>query len=202
LKSAKITVKTQDEKNEVVYGILELILTPDQRWILIIMAFNWFVMTLTLYGINFNVSNFGTNPFLTGVIIYLSESLGQMLCLYFILNYGFRNTLCGCYILSAVTLTFLNLFDTDTHSFTKFFFIFLAKFGVSGVNICNYIFTAEMFPTLMRVAAMSFCSLMSRFGGISSTIVIEMTDYAMTFFGLLCLFTSIILYKNEKIRNL
>ena len=143
--------------------------------------------------------NFGTNPYITGILVYLSESLAQWLCLYMILNYGYKKTLCSCYVLAAVSLILINLLSAETHWILKFVTIFFAKFGISGVNICNYIFTAEMFPTLIRVAAMSFCSLMSRFGGMSSTLIIEQNNYSMSLFGILCLISSVLLWENKRI---
>lgn len=195
----KITTEIRESKIETINGIYELLGFEEHRQVLLVMAFNWFVMTLCFYGINFNVTNFGTNPYITGILVYLSESLAQWLCLYMILNYGYKKTLCSCYVLAAVSLILINLLSAETHWILKFVTIFFAKFGISGVNICNYIFTAEMFPTLIRVAAMSFCSLMSRFGGMSSTLIIEQNNYSMSLFGILCLISSVLLWENKRI---
>lgn len=189
------------DKEEVVYGIIEILFLPEQRWLLVVMALNWFVMTMVFYGINFNVSNFGTNPYLTGILVYLSESAAQMLCLYIIINYGFRITLCCCYVMSAISLIIINIISAKFHWLIEFTLIFMAKFGISGVNICNYIFTADIFPTMIRVAAMSFCSLMARFGGISGTIIIEVTNSSMLIFGVCSFITAIVLHRIERIKD-
>jgi MFS family permease len=187
--------------NEKVYGVIDILFLKDQRYILLIMAFNWYVMTLTFYGINFNVTNFGTDPYSTGILIYLSETLSQWLCLYFINIYGFRLTLSGSYLLAAICLIVVNLLNNE-YFFTKICLIFLAKFGISGVNISNYIFTAELFPFMIRVASMSFCSLMSRIGGMTGTLIIEVNSYSMLLFGSLCLLVSCILYRNQQLKNM
>jgi OCT family organic cation transporter-like MFS transporter 4/5 len=190
------------ENNEKIYGIFDIIFLTEQTLTLLVMALNWFIMTMTFYGINFNVSSFGTNPYATGIIVYLSEIIAQIITLFFIEKYGFKSTLCGGYMLSSFMLILVNFTKKKNHDpIYNLIFIFLAKFGISGVNISNYIFTADMFPTLIRVAAMSFCSLMSRFGGISGTILIELTNSSMIIFGISCFFIAILLYNFEKIKN-
>ena len=186
-------------KNEYkVYGVIDILYLPEQRTVLIIMAFNWFVMTLTFYGINFNVTNFGTNPYLTGVLVYCSEIVAQYLCLYFIIKFGYRVTLSGAYILSACSLILLNIIENQNKIFIEFVLIFFAKFGISAVTNTNYIFTADLFPTIIRVASMSFCSLMSRAGGILGTLIIEISPYSMMSFGMLCLLVAALLFKIDR----
>lgn len=190
-------ISQSSKEKDAPLGLLEVINYEEYRINLLIMCLNWFIMTMVFYGINFNVSNFGTNAYVTGILVYFSEVLAQGTSLYFILNFGFKTTLCGSYFISAISLISIRLFISDLNKF-GFFLIFIAKFGISAVNVCNYIYTAELFPTVIRVAALSLCSLISRIGGLSGTMLIEITDYAMIIFGILSLITILFITKIEQ----
>jgi OCT family organic cation transporter-like MFS transporter 4/5 len=188
----RIIERENDKKDETtLYGIAEILPLKSYRSKLIIMSINWFVMTLTFYGINFNVTNFGTNPYFTGILIYASESIAQLCALYFITVYGCQKTLIGSYLLSFLGLVTMSVISHRSSWYLVF--LFLSKFGISATTSTNYTYTADIFPIMVRMAAMSFCSLMSRIGGMAGTMIIELTHYAMMGFGLLCLITALLL---------
>jgi len=188
--SDKILTKT--------FGILEILTLKEQRLVICLMSLNWFFMTMIFYGLNFNIGFFKTDPYITGVLIYLSESIAQLTSLYFMEKFGYKSTLVGAYILSSIAFVIIDIIDLSNHHLLGLILIFLSKFGISAVVSTNYTFTADLFDMKIRVASMSFCSIMSRLGGVSGTLIIEVTNYAMLTFGSLCFLSSFIILKVEK----
>lgn len=183
------------------YGILDILNLKEQRFVILLMSLNWFFMTMIFYGLNLNISFFKTDPYVTGVLIYLSESIAQLTSLYFMESFGYKNTLIGAYIISSVAFIIIDLIDLSNNYFLGLLLIFISKFGISAVVSTNYTFTADLFDMKIRVASMSFCSVMSRLGGVSGTLIIEITKYAMLTFGSLCFLSSFIILKVEKVEQ-
>jgi MFS family permease len=184
------------------YGIVDIFTFDlDAKLNLLVVSFGWFVMTLTFYGIDFNVGMFGINPYLTGIIVYASEAVSQFLGLLFIRKFGFTYTLCLCYSLSSVCLILLNIyFDTKLYNLNIWLLI-LAKFGISALVSTNYIYTADMFDVEIRVASMAFCSLASRLGSIvGSALAGEKNN--MLIQGLLCMANAALVFTvHKKVKN-
>ena len=53
----------------------------------------------------------------------------------------------------------------------------LAKGCTSGANTCQWVYTAELYPTNLRSQSMGFCSTVSRIFGLSSSFMGELARY-------------------------
>ena len=178
-----------------VYGINEVIKIQSIWFSLSVMCFNWFVMSMVYYGINFNILKFGGNPYLMGIIIYTSESLSQYISIFLIDYLGHKKTILFAYFICCINLL---LFDyLDEYIYYKYILLFIAKFEISTVNSVNYIYTSGLYPTQIRIGSLSICSIFSRFGGILTTILIEIISWSMTLFGVLCCVSGVLLISLE-----
>ncbi len=190
-----------DKLSTQAYGIFDILKLQDHRFVILLMSLNWFFMTMIFYGLNFNISFFKTDPYVTGILIYLSESIAQLISLYFMENFGYKHTLIGAYIISSLALITIDFIDLSSNYLLGLILIFISKFGISAVVSTNYTFTADLFDMKIRVASMSFCSVMSRLGGVSGTMIVEATKFAMLTFGLFCFLSSFIILKIEKVEK-
>lgn len=200
-----------ESKNENI-DALAICFISKYKFKILIMAINWFSMTLTFYGINFSLNNFGMNVFLTGLIVYSSEIIAQFLSMFLIIKIGDKKSIITSYLFSALSLIILqlinsksffgsiniNTFQSPTNYFSvfsllKILLIFSAKFGISSINNLNYIYTGRIFDTDSRMGAMSFCKIVSRLGAVSSTLLIEITDYSMVIFGFFCILSAFLI---------
>jgi MFS family permease len=182
----------------VYYGVLDLWEFKDERLKYLVIAFNWFVMTLTFYGIDFNVGTFGLNPYVTGIIVYASETISQYIGLLLIKKFGFANTLSMCYTISSICLILLNKYIKTHYNGINIFLLILAKFGVSAIVSTNYIYTADMFDIKIRVACLAFCNLASRLGGILGSLLSETVNNDMLIQGMFCLANAMLVFTVKK----
>jgi OCT family organic cation transporter-like MFS transporter 4/5 len=180
------------------YGIIDIFtFDADSKIRLLVISFNWFVMTLTFYGIDFNVGMFGINPYITGIIVYASETVSQFVGLLLIRNFGFTYTLSTCYSISSICLILLNIYMNTQQQILNISLLILAKFGISALVSTNYIYTADMFDVEIRVASIAFCSLSSRLGSlIGASISREKNN--MLIQGLLCLANAVLVFSIKK----
>jgi MFS family permease len=206
----KLKKISETEKN---LDALTIITLSKYRFKLLLMAFNWFTMTLTFYGINFSLNNFGMNVFVTGLVVYSSEVIAQFISMFLIMKIGDKNSIIASYIFSAISLIILQILNSPSifglldirtaqshnttnfyiYSMLKIFLIFSAKFGISSISNVNYIYTGRIFNTESRMGAMSFCKIISRLGAVSSTLLIEISDYSMVIFGSFCIITAFLI---------
>ena len=127
-------------------------------------------MSMVYYGINFNILKFGADPYIIGVVVYLSECLSQYISIFIIESIGHKTTILIAYLICSISLVLMDYFDS--YIYLKYILLFVAKFEISTVNSVNYIYTTSIFPTQIRIGCLSICSIFSRFGGIFTTIII------------------------------
>jgi MFS family permease len=71
--------------------------------------------------------------------------------------------------------------------------LFLSAFCTNAIGSINYIYTADLFFVDERVAAVGFGSLMNRFAGVFSPMVIAYFHYPTNVFAVLCIIAIIAL---------
>ncbi|XP_013061478.2 organic cation transporter protein-like [Biomphalaria glabrata] len=130
---------------------------------------NWIVASMVYYGLSLNVGNLSgdlyLNFFLSGVV----ELLSYFLCLIFLDKAG-RKLLQCLFMLTAgiacVCTLFPVLYGTKDLSWITLVLSLVGKFGSSAAFAIIYIYTVELFPTVMRNSGLGLCSVMARIGGI------------------------------------
>ncbi|XP_055888321.1 organic cation transporter protein-like [Biomphalaria glabrata] len=130
---------------------------------------NWLVACLVYYGLSLNVGNLSgdlyLNFFLSGVV----ELLSYFLCLIFLDKAG-RKLLQCLFMLTAgiacVCTLFPVLYGTKDISWMTMALSLVGKFGASAAFAVIYIYTAELFPTVMRNSGLGISSVVARVGGI------------------------------------
>ncbi|XP_055889284.1 organic cation transporter protein-like [Biomphalaria glabrata] len=130
---------------------------------------NWIVASMVYYGLSLNVGNLSgdlyLNFFLSGVV----ELLSYFLCLIFLDKAG-RKLLQCLFMLTAgaacVCTLFPVLYGTKDLSWITLVLSLVGKFGSSAAFAIIYIYTVELFPTVMRNSGLGLCSVMARVGGI------------------------------------
>lgn len=154
--------------------IIDLFLTSNIRKNILIMSFNWFVCSYCYYGVAQYISHLAGNIFTNVAASGLVAAGGVLLSIPLMKYLGRRiivmisNIACGvCLILIA--------FMPDG--------VMSVIFGCLGVLssfivfVVVYLYSSEMFPTVVRNAAIGVCSMSARIGSMVAPFVVGMKIY-------------------------
>lgn len=138
------------------------------------MCFQWFSVTMCYYGLAFASTSLSGNPYSNFFLSVLIEIPGYIFCILVMDCWGRRPILSFCQIVSGVACVICGLLQGVEDEGLQAFQIFLSligKFGASASFAIVYVYTAELFPTVIRNQAVGTCSLVARIGGITSLLL-------------------------------
>ncbi|XP_035658033.1 organic cation transporter protein-like [Branchiostoma floridae] len=171
------TKKVDIEKpaDERTYTVIDLVRTPNMAKKSLLIFFNWLVITLVYYGLSLNTSNLGGDDYLNFFIGGAVEIPAYVSSIYVVDTFGRPKTHAGYMMIGAVgciVCPFLTAPYLPEHlnplSVTM---AMIGKFGVTaGFNII-YLWTAELYPTMVRNMGVGASSMFARVGGIISPYV-------------------------------
>ncbi|XP_078314378.1 organic cation transporter protein-like isoform X2 [Crassostrea virginica] len=146
------------------------------RWIIV--ALNWFVIAFIYYGLTMNVGKFGGSLFSNYAVSVTAELIGSLMCL--LLDKTGRKpfhigALMGGSLACFLTLIPLILLD-KSFNWLMITFAMIGKLGVSAAFGEIYIYTCELFPTVLRSFIMGLSGAGSRVGSILSPYLFYMAS--------------------------
>lgn len=142
-----------------------------------IMAYQWFSVTVAYYGISFALTELSGDP-------YLNFFLGALMSFPSIaINLLFVHVLGRRFILSVLQATagfaclgagLLTLYP-DLAIVQTLLGLF-GRFGSNCAFSIVYIYTIELYPTVIRSTAVGLCSTIARFGGVASMMLASLSQ--------------------------
>ena len=159
---------------------------------LMCMAFVFACNGLIYYGISLNVGNLAGSIYMNNFLSGLVEIPSHIAAQFAVDIIGRRTTL--------MSLMSLSGFGAFISGFLKgkqrIFFALVGRFGISGSFNVVYLYTTELFPTIVRSAALGSCSMIGRIGSISAPQVLflrvispELPSIVLALFALLAVLT-------------
>ena len=160
--------ETRFEKKEEHFQSLraaDLFKTPFVRKVTLVMFFNWIVVSLGYYGISMSSTNLGGNIFFSFIFTALIEIPSYIFCVSIMDHWGRKPIFVFSLFLTGVTTIPAAFLGEGTG---KTILSLVGKFGASASFSIVYLYTAELFPTVVRSTAVGLCSMMASIGGISA----------------------------------
>ncbi|KAJ1531581.1 hypothetical protein ONE63_000253 [Megalurothrips usitatus] len=132
-------------------GVLDLFRTPNIRKISLLLYVIWFSVYLAYYGLVLNINYLPGNLYVNTVISGLVEVPSIALSILFLLKTGRRWPFCLTLVVGGVACL-LTLFVPEEGSLAwiRTALAMVAKFSASASNAIMPVFTAELFPTVVR----------------------------------------------------
>ncbi|CAH1789323.1 unnamed protein product [Owenia fusiformis] len=165
---SNVSFITNDKK--VVQGkTSDLFVTPVMRKRTLIVCLAWLAIYICYYGLSLNASTLAGDPYFNtflnaaleipvwGICVVMMDKVGRRICLVFVLIFG------GLMCLICIPL----LFFPDLAMVVTAFSI-LGKLGASGGIVVIYLYSAELFPTVVRNVGVGAGSTSGRVGGMVS----------------------------------
>nr|XP_038036997.1 solute carrier family 22 member 15-like isoform X2 [Anas platyrhynchos] len=164
-------------KDESPPGILNLVKHPVLRWRTIVLMYIWYVCSLVYYGLTLNAGELGGNLYLNVALYGLVEVPAFPLCMFFIEKpwSGRRKTMM-CFLIFAGFACMFTMFLPKNSGLllSPTLLALCGKMMVSAAFNIVYIYTSELYPTVLRNAGLGVCSMSCRFGGILAPFVPSM----------------------------
>jgi len=154
---------SEDQVEEL--GFRDLFANKDITIMTIVMLFNWPIVTLGYFGLGLSMAELGDNIFVSFILGALVEVPGYLLCTLLIDVWGRKPFFVWCLILSGgacVTAGFLE------EGLLRTSLALVGKLFAAGNFSVIYMYTAEIYPTVIRNTAVGTFSAAARLGGIAA----------------------------------
>ncbi|XP_063774830.1 solute carrier family 22 member 7-like [Pseudophryne corroboree] len=158
------------------YNFMDLIRTPMLRKNTLCLGIMWFGVAFSYYGISFHVTGFSLSPFLTHFIFGAIEIPAKVSVYILLDRIGRKQCQGGSLIITAVCIG-LTCIIPPGH--WRSLVAILGK-GFSEASFTTaFLFTAELYPTVLRQTGLGFCSFMTRLGSSLAPLIILLDHFWM-----------------------
>jgi len=159
------------------HGTFDLFRTPKLRKRIIICCFNWFVNALVYFGLSVNVKNLAGNMYVNFFILIVIELPSALLAWFCLQRFGRRIPYCVFMLTGGVSgLLVLAVPDKPEYQPVITTLAMIGKFCILSTFLAIYIFTAELFPTVIRNIGVGVSSMMARVGAILAPYIVLLAD--------------------------
>ncbi|KAL9985445.1 hypothetical protein ACROYT_G007856 [Oculina patagonica] len=160
-------------------SVVELFKSWKLAKLSLIQCYAWFVNGMVYYGLSLSAGEFGGSIYLNFVLTSLVEVPANILVIHNCNRFGRRKTVVVHMIaaaISAVCVSFIPA-GTDNKGYIggRVTLGTLGKLFITTSFNAIYVFSAELFPTVVRNSGMGMVSVASRIGAASSPFVVQMT---------------------------
>ncbi|CAG2117590.1 unnamed protein product, partial [Medioppia subpectinata] len=149
-----------------------------------------FVNAFIYYGLSLNTNNLGGNPFINFLLAGAVEFPAYALCIYLLKRYGRRWPLSAAMFGAGLGCLATIPFMTSTLVWPRVTFAMFGKFCVTCSFGIIYVYSAEIYPTVVRNVGVGSSSMVGRVGSILAPFVKELGIYThvtipLAIFGIL-----------------
>ncbi|XP_045198863.2 organic cation transporter protein-like [Mercenaria mercenaria] len=143
----------------------------------LIIFFNWFVVCLAYYGLALNSGDLGGSMYLNFFLQGLMDFPATTITLVLLDRTGRKPLLVGSMIiggLGCLATVFTIVYGGEEYSVATTVLAMLGKIGASAAFSMVYVYSAELFPTVVRNAGMGSSSCLARVGGMSAPYIADL----------------------------
>ncbi|XP_067885469.1 solute carrier family 22 member 4-like isoform X3 [Heterodontus francisci] len=158
------------------YSFLDLVRTSNMRNITILNLLIWTITSIGYFVLTLGTSNMHGDPYLNCFISALSEIVAYTVAWLMVSNAPRRISAASMLLLGGAILLFIQFIPSTFHLLTTV----LVMIGKSGITIAFaiiYVFSAELYPTVVRNMGIGMCSMSSRLGSIISPYFVYLGAY-------------------------
>ncbi|XP_056254806.1 solute carrier family 22 member 6-B [Seriola aureovittata] len=160
------------------YSAVDLVRTPQMRKRAIILFYIWFVNVLVYYGLSLGVSRLGTNLYLTQFVFGLVEIPARSLVL-LVLPCSRRLSQSSFLAVGGLACLLMLTVPAD-HPNVLTGLAMVGKFGITASFAVIYVYTAEIFPTVLRQTGIGVSCMFARMGGVLAPIINMLHNHSPT----------------------
>ncbi|TSK98403.1 Solute carrier family 22 member 13 [Bagarius yarrelli] len=151
-------------------NMLDLFRVPSLRRRLLIMCYIWFVISLVYYGISLNVGSFGLDIYLTQFIFGLAELPARLSCYPIIERFGRKKSQSVALLLGGTACLVILAIPAE-YPIVVTVIAVVGKFSLAASFSIVYVYTAELYPTVVRQNGAGLNAMFARVGGILAPLI-------------------------------
>ncbi|XP_029469242.1 solute carrier family 22 member 6-B-like isoform X2 [Rhinatrema bivittatum] len=158
------------------HSILDLFRTPAMCRISCCLMFVSFSTNFAYFGLSMDLRNFGFSTHLVQMLFGSIDVFAKILCGVMLTFFGRRTVQASSLILAGIFLLANTALPLDMQTF-RITLVMLGKGCLSASSLCSYLYSGELFPTVVRQTGMGLTTMMARLGGIVAPMVLMAGDY-------------------------
>ncbi|XP_078018827.1 solute carrier family 22 member 13-like [Epinephelus lanceolatus] len=135
-----------------------------------IMGYNWFSISLLYYGLSLNVGSFGLNIYLTQFIFGVVEVPANLSVLTLVQHLGRRKCQVGYLFFGGAACLLVLAIPKDLPVVVTIIAV-IGKFAATASFDTAYVYTAELYPTILRQNGVGLNSTCARVAGILAPLI-------------------------------
>ncbi|XP_005882689.1 PREDICTED: solute carrier family 22 member 13 [Myotis brandtii] len=155
---------------------LDLFRHPQLRKVTLILFAVWFVDSLGYFGLSLQVGDFGLDIYLTQLIFGAVEVPARYSSIFMMQWFGRRWSQMGTLVLGGLMCISTIFVPADLPVVATVLAI-VGKFATAAGFTISYVYSAELFPTIIRQTGMGLVAIFSRIAGILTPLVMLLGDY-------------------------
>ncbi|KAM9311587.1 organic cation/carnitine transporter 2-like [Gastrophryne carolinensis] len=158
------------------HTFVDLIKTQKIRIITILTIFFWLIVSIGYFGISLNTPNLHGDPFLNCFLLAAIEVPSYIIAWQLLKCVQRRYAMCGTMLLGGGMLLLIQLVPGELHILSTVM-VMVGKFGVTSAFSMAYVYTAELYPTVIRNMGVGIGSMSSRVGSVISPYFVYLGAY-------------------------
>ncbi|OPJ85253.1 hypothetical protein AV530_011705 [Patagioenas fasciata monilis] len=135
-----------------------------------------FADSLVYYGLSLNVTHFGLDIYLTQLAFGAVELPARFGCIFLLQWFGRKKCQVVLLLLSGIMCLIITVIPEDQPVVTTVLAI-IGKFTATAAFSTSYVYTAELFPTVVRQTGVGLCSMSARVAGILAPLIHLLAQY-------------------------
>ncbi|XP_044222130.1 solute carrier family 22 member 4-like [Thunnus albacares] len=169
------TEKTASQKSESL-SFLDLLRTSNIRHITLKLWLIWFSISVSYFGLSFNMSGLYGNPFLNYFLVSAVELPAYVASWLAARSLPRRLSFTSFTLLGALALLLIQI-TLHSNPAVTLSLVLVGKFGILAGTGVLYMYTGELSPTSIRNTAMSSCAMFSRVGSSVSPYLLQLAVF-------------------------
>ncbi|GFR90248.1 organic cation transporter protein [Elysia marginata] len=142
-----------------------------------IIFLNWMVASMIFYGLSLNSGDLSGNVYVNFVLMATAELVSFLFALFVMDITGRKKLHCSSMIVGGVACLatmFPVMYGRNDINWLTIALSLVGKFGSTVGFAVIYVYTAELFPTVLRNSIIGICSVCARIGGILAPFIGDM----------------------------
>jgi MFS family permease len=151
------------------YTLIDVFGSLENSTKIILISVSWFTCSMIAWGTSLNVRSYGSEMYFNSTCMYIAACLSIATSSRMLDVFGNNKTEIIYYLITIIANVGLSF---SQNCLIKSLCVFLTSFCTNAIGSINYIYTAELFISELRVHSLAVGSLCNRIGGLMSPFVV------------------------------